>query len=188
MTLRWLLIPCAAMPIAWFWMPLDKWNSLSQGLLFFLGLLVAAIVQIIPVTANFAQPEHLTVEETRRLNAALEKQQKFWLMLLGTSFITSIIIIIGTFIDAKENAYAIYMSKIVSASISALFSFVLIRAFEAMRGIYSLQILRSELMMLAVRRRDKEKKTSACHVINTPNVTPANYGALHSQTEHLEGE
>lgn len=68
--MKWvgLLLPLLAAFAGWQWVPLVLWIDMNQGLLAFLGLIAAALVQVIPVTANFLQSDELTPEEARRLS------------------------------------------------------------------------------------------------------------------------
>ena len=70
-----LLLTIVAAVCAYLWMPLASFIGIKDGLIAYLGFLSAAVIQVIPVTANFLQGDDLKPEETRRLNRQLERQQ-----------------------------------------------------------------------------------------------------------------
>lgn len=177
-------IPVAVGVIAFRWMPLTSWAKLDQGLLVFLGLLVAALVQVIPVTANFLQSDQITTEEAKRLTAALEAQQKYWLGLLGVSVVTAMFLIIGSFaqglVQFSLPGYGfVSLDPFISGTTAAFVALVAVKTFGFFPGVQSLQRLRSELVIEAARRRERgaAEMSSASKPLPT-NVVPDDYGRI----------
>lgn len=182
----WLAVSMAAFPVAWLWMPLEKWGTISGGLLFFLGLLVAAVVPIITVTANFIQPDHLTLVEAKRLTKALEKQQRFWVILLGTTLLTVVILVVSTFISPETSVLGHKLAPLFSGMIAMLFTALLFKVVDAIVGIRSLQTLRSELIIEAVKRIAAREREGISCFIDTPNVTPDGFGEIRNPPNSLD--
>lgn len=132
----------------------------------FFGLLVAALVQVIPVTANFLQSDNLTLEEAKQLTAALERQQKYWLGLLGISVVTCIALIIGKALPVDAISFSFSIREITfepslqsffSGFIAGLVGLALVKTFGFFPGVLSLQKLRGELVINSAKRRLAEK-------------------------------
>ena len=74
MRFLWLLVPIISGVSSWKWIPFEFWDKAQQGLLFFLGLIVAALVPVIIATANFSRNNKvLNLDHVKRLNKALER-------------------------------------------------------------------------------------------------------------------
>lgn len=182
----WIPLVCAV--LAWKWFPLSVWVSINQGLIAFLGLLTAALIQVIPVTANFLQADHLYPTEAQRLSSALEKQQKFWLGLLAATFATFVLVIIASAIPAKASvgftvpvwgAYSIDVGRIASAILALAVSFLMARVGSVLLGVMSLQRLRSDLVIIGAKRRaaaEAEKQMQAA--ILPQHIVPPDYGKI----------
>jgi hypothetical protein len=169
--------------IAFMWIPLDLWIDMNQGLLAFLGLLSAAIIQIIPVTANFLQSDHLTPEEARQLSGQLSKQQRYWLGLLASAVATVALVVIISVLKNHTHfdiaSYQFDFDAPLSALIAFAVSFVLIKMAGIFQGVISLQKLRSELVMNAAKRSaaDQIKHIQAGIEIRQ-EIVPENYGKI----------
>lgn len=178
-------IPIAAGVVAYRWMPLESWGKLDQGLLVFLGLLVAALVQVIPVTANFLQSDQITTDEARRLTAALEEQQKYWLGLLGVSVITAMLLIVDNFakglLEFNLPGYGqVLLDPLLSSITAAFVALVAVKTFGFFPGVQSLQRLRSELVIEAAIRRERGtiEKPPAVSKPLPASVVPDDYGRI----------
>lgn len=178
-------IAIAAGVVAYRWMPLESWGRLDQGLLVFLGLLVAALVQVIPVTANFLQSDQITTDEAKRLTAALEEQQKYWLSLLGVSVITAMLLIVDNFakglLEFTLPGYGpVSLDPLLSSITAAFVALVAAKTFGFFPGVQSLQRLRSELVIEAAIRRERIafEKLPAVSKPLPASVVPDDYGRI----------
>lgn len=183
------------------WLPLTVWGSMANGLLAFLGLLVAALVQVIPITAGFNQPEHVTPSEARRLGVALEAQQRLWLILLGTSFITAIILVAGVAVTphtesippvagvtAAPHTEVIPLDSLrlvaapwFSGAIAFLLLYVATRALLLVPGVLSLQRLRNRLNLEAAKNHEivrQQKNKATPFASPAAPVTPDSFGRI----------
>lgn len=159
------VFPLVLVVIALCWIPYTIWNDMTEGLLVFLGLLVAALVQVIPVTANFLQSDSLTIDEAKQLTWALERQQQYWLGLLWVSIVTSIALIIGKALPETAVSFSFSVSGITfepslqafySGLVGGLIGLVIVKAFGIFPGVLSLQKLRGDLVINAAKRRQAE--------------------------------
>lgn len=181
-------LPVVLAVIALCWIPYKVWSDMTEGLLVFLGLLVAALVQVIPVTANFLQSDSLTVDEAKQLTAALERQQKFWLGLLWVSVVTSIALIAGkalpeTVLSFRFSVMGITfepsMQAFYSGLVGGLIGLVVVKAFGIFPGVLSLQKLRGDLVINAAKRRQAEiVQREAEARKQVPSVVPEDYGRI----------
>lgn len=175
----------AAILVGWF-VPYSKWASMTDGLLVFLGLLVAALVQVIPVTANFLQADSLTVDEARHLSTALEGQQKYWLAVLGAAVTTAIVLLVGKAVPDGFGYFSVVMvgttisgdiPMAISGVLGGLFALLFIRTFGIFPGVLSLQKLRGELVIKAAKRRTAERVRAEADARKPiPDFVPEDYG------------
>lgn len=186
--MKWIsmLIPIGCGVASFLWMPMKVWGSLDDGLLIFLGLLVAALVQVIPVTANFLQADELTPDEAIRLTRALENQQKYWLGLLGAAVGTAILLVIGKAIEGHLTFGLPYFGQtgfeqLFSGLTGFAASLIAVKTFGFFPGVQSLQKLRSELVIAAAKRRAAEQIAKATKErAITGQIVPEDYGrAIH---------
>lgn len=174
------LLPVLFAGLAYFYMPITAWTPLQGGLLAFMGLLVAAIVQIIPVTASFLQIDGLNVSQVRKLSKVLEDQQKFWLGLLASSVCAAIVIILIDPIKIIVGGlnYANIYNATISAFCAFIYSFVFIKIFHIFPGILSLQRYRSSLLIEIAEQRARAECQK--NLLPVPNKIEAskNYGNI----------
>lgn len=182
--MKWisLLIPIGCGVASFLWIPMKVWGSLDDGLLIFLGLLVAALVQVIPVTANFLQADELIPDEAIRLTRALENQQKYWLGLLGAAVGTAILLVIGKAVEGHLAFSLPYFGltdfdQLLSSLTGFSASLIAVKTFGFFPGVQSLQKLRSELVIAAAKRRMAVQVAKATreHTI-TGQIVPEDYG------------
>ena len=179
-----LLVPSIAAAIGWQWVPLGLWIDMNQGLLAFLGLIAAALIQVIPVTANFLQSDELTPDEAARLSRGLRRQQHYWLGLLASVIVAFVLVVIAsvlkdrttlTFHSGKKVDIAPFASLLLSASVT----FVVVKFAGLFGGILSLHRLREELVLNAAKRRAAEKVEAAQKSLPFPTkITPDDYGTI----------
>lgn len=187
--MRWVgvLLPVILAVAAFFEVPLKVWIDMNQGLLAFLGLLAAALVQVIPVTANFLQSDRLTPAEAVRLSTQLTKQQRYWVGLL-VSTVTAFAIIVVVSVLEKRTTWNFGrlgthdVGPVFSALVTFGVSFVLIKTTAIVGGVMSLQALRSELVLNAAQRaaaEDVRQFQRVQHDVSTPpGVVPEDYGSI----------
>ncbi|MCG9025688.1 hypothetical protein [Laribacter hongkongensis] len=174
------LLPLIVAGLAYFYMPISAWTSMQSGLLAFMGLLVAAVVQVIPVTANFLQIDGLNVSQAKKLSLALESQQNFWLGLLASSVDAAIIIIILTPIESvisKANDADTYKACI-SSFCAFVFSFVFVKIFHIFPGIISLQRYRSSILIEIAEQKAREEAIKKLLPIPHNTEADKNYGKI----------
>lgn len=182
-----LIAASASAYTAFRWLPLETWETMANGLLAFLGLLVAALVQVIPITAGFSQPEHVPPAEAERLGLALEKQQRLWLALLGLSFTTVILLVVGVAISphGKEivppESLRGMMFPWFSGAIAFMLCFVVARALLLIPGVLSLQRLRNRLNVEASKYHERLRIQTAVHTPLEPpteSMLPEGFGRI----------
>jgi hypothetical protein len=187
----WMPVFCAIM--AWNWFPLAVWADLSQGLIAFLGLLCAALVQVIPITANFLQADHLYPEEAVRLSQALERQQRFWLGLLAAAIIAFVLVLISSAVPSTASLtvplkwttepVSISVARIMSAMLAFTVSFVVLNIGAVIFGVLSLQKLRTQLVIMAAKRRvaaevAQQMQHATVATTTVDRVVPDDYGSI----------
>lgn len=163
---------------------------MNQGLLAFLGLIAAALVQVIPVTANFLQSDELTPEEARRLSQGLRKQQHYWLGLLASVIAAFVLIVIASVLKGRTtfspfNWQKIDIAPAVSMLVSSAITFVVVKILGLFSGILSLQRLREDLVINSAKRRAAEKIEAAQKSAPFPGrITPDDYGSIVQPPHH----
>lgn len=178
------LVAIAAGFAAGRWVGLSAWLSINDGLLAFFGLLAAALFQVIPITANFLQSDELTPEEARHLSSALERQQKFWIGMLGAT-VTAFALVVSASLAKNRMVWDVPVagttdfSPLASFLIGASLSFLLLRMVSVLNGVLSLQRLRSTLVVSAAKRRAAAKAEQIQQQLApTGNIVPADYGSI----------
>lgn len=184
--MKWvgIILPIILAVMAWHWVPMTIWAEMNQGLLAFLGLLSAALVQVIPVTANFLQSDRLTPEEAGRLSVQLTKQQRYWIGLLASTITTFVVVVIVSVLKDRTKfplfSYGeIDIGPACSCLVAFSLSFVLLKMIGIFQGVISLQHLRGELVMNAAKRNASEQAKQAQNEVALPEqVTAAGYGSI----------
>ncbi len=178
------IAPLFAAIASYYCVPISVWDKLSNGLLTFLGILVAALVQVIALTSSFGFSHPLPTQKTKLLIVALEKQQKLWLAMLCVAFLAAFFVVIGSAVASHEGAatqeklFRELMSPFVSSAIAFLLSFLGIRSILIIPGILSLQRLKGRLELDAAKSRERgcrPASTPECHIRFTPAV-PDDFG------------
>lgn len=160
----WVLFPVVTSIASWRWMPFTYWEKAQEGLLFFLGLIVAALVPVIMATANFSRNNKiLCLDQVKRLNEALERQQSLWIGLLALNFIAALMLIICIgFSKAIANSFPKLLieyggtDSILSGVLSLFVVGAIVRGMFIMPGVISLQKLQSEISVKVVEEHFKE--------------------------------
>lgn len=169
--------------LAYRWVSISLFIDMNQGLLAFLGLLAASIVQVIPVTANFVQSDRLTPEDARRISSQLSKQQRYWVGLLSSTIVTfAVIVVISVLKDRTEISltdYTLSIGPAFSAAVTFCLAFLLLRMPEIISGVLSLQDLRNELVLsAALKNADEDLRNAESHTIVPSDIVPADYGSI----------
>ena len=188
-TLLSLLIPPLVGVAAAWGTPLALWYDMKEGLIAFLGFLAAALVQVMPITANFLQSDKLTPTEAEKLLASLTRQQHYWIGLLTASIVTLVVVIVGValkdrvqglqplfehrlFIDISWGAVVVFF-------VASSLSFVLVKMLGLFDGLLSLHHLRGELVINSAKRDAAEKATKLQQSIDlNGQITPEGYGQI----------
>jgi len=183
------LVPVALGMAAAAWTQLDLWYDMKEGLIAFLGLLAAALVQVMPVTANFLQSDRLNPSEALRLTASLTKQQQYWVGLLSATIVAMVVVIVGAALKSRVAGVPplfqhrlfldISWSAVVCFFIASTVSFVLMKMLGLFEGMLALHRLRVELVISAAQRQASEKAEMMQKEaeITTPLVPP-DYGRI----------
>lgn len=179
------------------WMPYSVFSGITEGLLVFLGLLVAALVQIIPVTTNFLQADSLTPNEARKLAGVLETQQRYWLGLLAAAVMCCVFLIIAKAIGGfnfaptlriTEHLIPLEVNRLLSGAIAAMLALLFSRMIGFFPGIMSLQKLRGQLVLNAANRRQAQiEKEALVELAKQPppaDLVPADYGRVIHPPKH----
>lgn len=186
------LLPLALGGLAALWTSLDSWISMKEGLIAFLGFLAAALVQVMPVTANFLQSDKLTVEEASQLTSALTKQQHYWIGLLFSTVLTLVLYIVAVaflpvikdfpILFYHPNFMNVDWSQVVCFFVVTALSFVFIKMLGLFDGILSLHNLRVRLVLDAAKRNAKSDMKSKNAVANQVVIStiplPEGYGQV----------
>jgi hypothetical protein len=166
------------------WISISLWLDMNQGLLAFLGLLAASLVQVIPVTANFLQADKLTPSEAMRLSDQLAKQQRYWIGLLAATLLTFAVVLIASVLKDRTMLEIPTFGKFDvgpswSAALAFSITFVLVKMIGLFDGVISLQQLRSELVLNEAKRNAAEQVEKAqAELIVPQNITPSDYGRI----------
>lgn len=186
--MKWfsLLLAVAIGAIACAWVPLQVWIDMNQGLIAFLGFLAAALVQVIPVTANFIQSDRLFPAEAKRLSAALKKQQDYWVGLLAaTVAVLALIIIVSASAKRTEiplaGGWVIDVGPYLSGLVGFGITFVFAKMIGLFKGVLSLQTLRNGLVIAASERHAAEREEAAQNLRDTypgEPIVPPDYGKI----------
>lgn len=162
---------------------LSVWLLMRDGLIAFMGLISAALLQLIPVTTNFLANDELTPDEARSFSGALREQQNFWVGMLSVSVTTVIVLVLSTILNPAianiPQVGDVDFSWVLSGLIGGLLSFVLALLVLALRGVLSLQRLRSVLVIAAADRRARESAEKTNNLMTPPkDIVPADYGKV----------
>jgi hypothetical protein len=180
-----LAAPVVAAFAAYSGMPLEVWDGIANGLLAFLGLLVAALVQVISITASFGHPQSLPSPKIKRLIVALELQQRLWLAMLCIAFFSAVLVVFGTAIAKhgqeviQEHSIRRTLAPWASALIAFSLTFLVIRSVLIIPGILSLQKLKGQLDLETAKQRERFFRPALspeCNMRNIPSVVPENFG------------
>lgn len=177
------------------WTSLSFWSDMKEGLIAFLGFLAAALVQVMPITANFLQSDKLTVIEAEHLTKSLTRQQRYWMGLLWVTIGAFVVVIVGSalksvVIDAKPLFMHrwfidISWSAIVTFFIAGSMTFVLVKMVGLFEGMLSLHHLRADLVVATAKREAAEKTARAQSEARlVPPPLPDDYGAVISPPHH----
>ena len=146
----------------------------------YLGFLSAAVIQVIPVTANFLQGDDLKPEETRRLNRQLERQQIYWIGLLGATVFCLVLVICISALDVSSLVKGgpwLQWERFLSGFVALMLSFIFTRMMGIFSGVLSLHRLRASLILAAAVKRAQIK--TASEVVSAGEMRPplpAGYG------------
>lgn len=178
------IVPLLLGVAAAIWTPLQLWYDMKEGLIAFLGFLAAALVQVMPVTANFLQSDRLSPIEAERLTTSLTKQQHYWMGLLSATIVAMVIVIVGAALNGRvANApplfWIIGWSSIVCFFVVSSVSFVLMKMLGLFEGMMSLHHLRAELVMNSAKRDTAEKITALKKNAEVAHpLVPEEYGRI----------
>lgn len=175
-----LLLTLVAAVCAYLWMPLASFIGIKEGLIAYLGFLSAAVIQVIPVTANFLQGDDLKPEETRRLNSQLERQQIYWIGLLGATVFCLVLVICISAIDPSSLTRGgswLRWERFLSGFVALTLSFIFTRMMGIFSGVLSLHRLRASLILAAsVKRAQAKTTTEATSASSMRPILPPGYG------------
>lgn len=174
--------------------PLNYWGSIIDGLLVFLGLVVASLVQVISITASFLQAETLSSKRIEELQGALDRQQNYWLGLLSLSIISAILLVVAKFRlpylaqNLSPTQINQVISRVVSAMLGFLNAFIAIKFFGVVSGIKSLQTVRFKLALEQAKERESRAVINLVHSLEEPRPLnlPAGFGEAHNINESEE--
>lgn len=177
-------LPIASGIAAAYWTPLSFWFDMKEGLIAFLGFLCAAVVQVMPITANFLQADRLNPTEAERLTRSLTKQQHYWIALLSCAIATMMIIIISSALKSRlepltEEWHGLTYGSIPSFLIASSTCFVMVKMLGLFEGMLSLHHLRGELVINAAKRAATDKVRAVQHEgRKVKPITPPDYGQI----------
>lgn len=177
-------LPLAAGVAAALWTPLAFWFDMKEGLIAFLGFLCAAVVQVMPITANFLQADRLNPTEAERLTRSLTKQQHYWIALLSSAILTMMVIIISSALKSRLDLipgswHGLTYASIPCFLIASTTCFVMVKMLGLFEGMLSLHHLRGELVINAAKRAATEKmKSVQSGAGKTKQVVPKDYGKI----------
>jgi hypothetical protein len=176
-------LPLASGVAAAYWTPLAFWFDMKEGLIAFLGFLCAAVVQVMPVTANFLQSDQLNPTEAERLTRSLTKQQHYWIALLSSSILAMMVIIISSALKTRldvlpEEWHGFTYASIPCFLIASTTCFVMVKMLGLFEGMLSLHHLRGELVVNAAKRSAAVKVKAVQAGAGAPKVLPKGYGEI----------
>jgi len=188
-TLLSLLIPPLVGVAAAWGTPLALWYDMKEGLIAFLGFLAAALVQVMPITANFLQSDKLTPTEAEKLLASLTRQQHYWIGLLTATIVTLVVVIVGVALKDRVEGlqplfeHSLFMDiswgAVVVFFVASSLGFVLVKMLGLFDGLLSLHHLRGELVINSAKRDAAEKATKLQQSIDlNGQITPEGYGQI----------
>ncbi len=163
---------------------LSSWLEMKDGLLAFLGLISAALLQLIPVTTNFLTSEELTPAEAEELTRSLGRQQNFWVGMFAVNGLTVATIVVAAIVKTRliweiPGFGVLDMSPVFSGVIGGLLVFLGLRLVPVLGGVLSLQNLRSRLVIDAAKRRAADKAEKIQRDMAPPaDLTPPDYGKI----------
>lgn len=177
------ILPLASGIAAAYWTPLAFWFDMKEGLIAFLGFLCAAVVQVMPITANFLQADQLNPTEAERLTRSLTKQQHYWIALLSSAILAMIIIIISSALKARLEPltgqwYGLTYASIPCFLIASTTSFVMVKMLGLFEGMLSLHHLRGELVINAAKRSAAVKVKAVQAAMTSSKPLPNDYGKI----------
>ena len=179
-----LLIPLLLGVAAAIWTPLQLWYDMKEGLIAFLGFLAAALVQVMPLTANFLQSDRLSLPEAERLTSSMMKQQRYWIGLLSATIAAMVFVIIGSALKDRVAGSAplfwhIDWSSLICFFVVTSVSFVLMKILGLFEGVLSLQRLRGELVLNAAKRDAAQMVATIQKEAEITNpIVPEDYGRI----------
>lgn len=160
---------------------------MTEGLLVFLGLICAAVLQVMPLTANFLQGEVLQPQQIQRLSAQLQRQQDYWVALFVGAVLTALMLIFSKAFSASITAvtlltlstYTLTLPQAIVFILVFMITFVFSKVFGIFAGLSSLAKTRRDMALLRAEDRMQSvvNEKTAGFDSSLPNL-PENYGSI----------
>lgn len=182
-------VPLALGMAAAVWTSLPLWLDMKEGLIAFLGFLAAALVHVMPLTANFLQSDRLSPVEAERLIASLTRQQHYWIGLLTATIVTMVVVIAASALKDRVGTWGpvflhstfvnISWADFVVFLLVTSLTFVLIKMLGLFEGMLSLHHLRAELVRQRANREAAERIAEMNREgVPVVSVVPDDYGKV----------
>lgn len=190
-----IILPCLIGTAAGMWTSISFWYDLKEGLIAFLGLIAASLIQVMPITANFLQSDRLSPADAVRLSKSLKRQQHYWIGLLSAVLLAFCVVVVISALKSRLDELPILIRSTWVLSLSweqifcflaaASIAFVLLRIKNLFSGILSLHDLRAEIVLSAAQERSREQRRAELQGVDEISAEvrlPPQYGRVVSRS------
>lgn len=151
-----------------FLMDTKAYGSVSQELMALFGLMMAAVLPTMVLTASVLRPGRLSVKRLTEYSDALATQLKIWIGLFLVALIASLCVVVGKMVgwsvpvavdlsSAKLGLIQVDLIVLVNGLITACLVLIVLRGLAVGHGIASILRLSSEISIGEAKARDEER-------------------------------
>lgn len=163
------ILVVAAAATALIFMPANVFANVTQELVALFGLMMAAVLPTMVLTASALRGGNLSVRRLTAYRDALLVQLKVWIGLFVVSFVCGVLVMVGKMIDWQilvfipwgERELHLNLAHGLSALLAGMLMLVSLRVVSVGHGIVSLLRLSAELALAEAKARDAERFAAA---------------------------
>jgi predicted permease len=154
--------------VALIFFPANAYENVTQELIALFGLMMAAVLPTMVLTASALRSGNLSVRKIADYHLALQTQMKVWVGLFIISLVASFSVILGKMLDwsvvitfpmevVAGRSFQLDLIRILTALITACFALVVLRGIAVGKGISSLLRLSGEIALSEAKSRDEAR-------------------------------
>lgn len=162
------------------------WDASKQALLVSMSVIAAGVLVRLARGLPFTNADQFTVEEIRKLTAAMDRILRSLRLLVIIVLATMVFLVIANPLDGYLNSNVPRVwsisTRVTSGISGALISYIFIRMFQVIQGDYDLSKLQAKILIQSVERRqaaDFERQEAASSSSGSGSFrNPSSYGRI----------